>query len=219
MEQYTVAELVATGDADGGTGPVPVTVWRIAQSRLVTGDPGDDVTFEAHLAGMIVAFYSQPGDVVLSLGPNPDLAGAAGAHGCDFRAVTRPADLADLDPVAGRVALIVLPWPPPPPGSPDQAGLRDLFAACRMLLARDGATCVTLVPEPDTDVYEQYGPWLIRAAGDNGLELIRHILAVTEPVTGPHGHLRLTPHTADALLADRNIRKHMLLFVLGGTRG
>jgi hypothetical protein len=230
IDAYAVAELVATGDADNGTGPVPVTMWRIAQpDRTVLGyedtNDGSDghlpsATFDAVLAGMIVASYARGGQLILSLGHDPDLAGAAGAAGCRYRPVTSPADLADLDHVAGQVPLIVLPWPP---AGHDNAvkpeALRDMFAACRLLLARDGVTCVTLTADPVSDGYDQHGSALIQAADINGLDLVNHILAVTESVTGRHGHLRLSTTALPVSLFDRlalAIRRHVLLFVLGG---
>jgi hypothetical protein len=97
-----------------------------------------------------------------------------------------------------------------------------MFAACRMLLARDGAICITLTADTESDGYDRHGPGLIQAAGDSGLDLMRHILAVTEPVIGPHGHLRLTVNALPVSLFDHLrlvIRRHVLLFVIGGHHG
>jgi hypothetical protein len=90
--------------------------------------------------------------------------------------------------VAGRVALIVLRWPSAGHRDPNgDAALRDLFLACRMLLDRNGATIVALTADPANDAYRQHGPALIAAAHDSGLNLMHHIVAVTEPATGPNG--------------------------------
>ncbi|GIH16149.1 hypothetical protein Raf01_43210 [Rugosimonospora africana] len=223
IDGYAFVELVATGDADTGTRPVPVTVWHVAEAdhTAPTGEAEDGGRFDTVLAGMIVASYARPRGTIVTLGHDPALAGAAGAYGCDYRTVTTPADLAGLDHVAGQITLVVLPWPPNQDRQIELDALRDMFAACRALLARDGVTCVALTTNPARDGYDQHASALISAAGDSGLELIRHILAVTEPVTGPHGHLRLAP-TAQVSLVDRlqlHIRKHVLLFVIGGDRG
>lgn len=220
IDRYAVVELVATGDADTGSRPVPVTVWHVAQANHTgaTGEADNGGTFDTVLAGMIVASYARPHGTIVTLGPDPALAGAAGAYGCDYRTVTTPADLANLDHVAGQVTLVILPWPPNHDGQMELDALRDMFAACRTLLTRDGVTCVALTTDPTRDDYDQHAPALISAAGNSGLDLIRHILAVTEPVTGPHRHLRLNP-TAPVSLVGRlrlHIRKHVLLFIIGG---
>jgi hypothetical protein len=222
IDRIAVAELVASGDTEstGASSPIPITIWRVAALEATYGGHDDDA-LTAAVTTMIVATYSRRGDTIVSLGADPVLAGTAGAAGCDYRAVTTAADLADLDHVAGRVGLIVLRWPPRGHGNPiDAAATRDMFAACRMLLHRDGATIVTLTPDPVSDGYQQHSRTLIPAAYDSGLDLIRHIVAVTEPVTGPTGRIRLTSNSPVTIRDDARlaIRQHILMFVLGGDR-
>ncbi|WP_203919927.1 hypothetical protein [Rugosimonospora africana] len=169
---------------------------------------------------MIVAAFARPDSTIVALGHDPALAGAAGAFGCDYRTVATAKELADLGYIAGRVALVVLPWPSgEPDGVFELAALQDMFAACRTLLARDGVTCVVLTADRFSDGYDQHGPQLVSAADDSDLNLIRHILAVTEPVAGSHRPPHATTAVSSADHVRSHIRKHVLLFVIGGRRG
>jgi len=136
-----LSDLIARGilDALPGNPPVPIKEWRINDA-----DGGGGLTIRTAL--LLVALYTRPGDSIVSLGNDPALAGAAGAAGCRYLAVAHPADLADLDHVAGTVGLVVLRWPPPPPPTPSRrrpparrsaavsGELAVLFTACRLLL-------------------------------------------------------------------------------------
>lgn len=220
IDYTAVAELVATDDF-GGVSPVPITVCHVDVDAGADGSSDDMLS--AAVTAMIVARYSSPGDTIVSLGADPILAGTAGAAGCDYRSVTTAADLADLDHVAGRVALIVLSWPPG--GHDSRAGhpaLVDLFGACRMLLNRDGATIVALASDRVADDYQQYTQALIPAAMTSGFGLIERIVAVTGPITDPGadgGQLRLAsvaPKRADQDDTCLAIRRHLLMFAIGG---
>jgi hypothetical protein len=221
IDAVTGTELIAADDY-GDAAPVPITVWHVDDLDGVTARSSDDI-LTAAVTAMIVARYSRPGDTIVSLSADPVLAGTAGAAGCDYRSVTSAADLADLDHVAGRVALIVLRWPPG--GHDNRAGhaaLADLFAACRMLLNREGATIVALASNHVTDGYEQHARALIPAATTSGFDLIEHIIAVTDPGADPGtdgGHLPSAPvYQEPADLDDTRlaIHRHILMFVIGG---
>ncbi|WP_204301167.1 hypothetical protein [Actinoplanes campanulatus] len=214
LDYTAAAELVATDDF-GDVSPVPITVCHLDDGDAGTDGSSDDI-LTAAVTAMIVARFSSPGDTIVSLGADPILAGTAGAAGCDYRSVTTPADLADLDHVAGRVALIVLRWPPG--GHDNRAGhaaLADLFAACRMLLNRDGATIVALASDRVADGYQQYNQALILAAMSSGFDLIEHIIAVTGP-GADGGQLPPAPVPADLDETQLAIHRHILMFVISG---
>jgi hypothetical protein len=221
IDAVTVTELIATDDY-GDAVPVPITVWHVDDLDGVTAGSSDDI-LTAAVTGMIVARYSRPGGTIVSLGADPVLAGTAGAAGCDYRCVTSAADLADLDHVAGRVALIVLRWPPDGHDNPaGPAALADLFAACRMLLNRDGATIVALASNHVAEGYQQHTRALIPAARISGFDLIEHILAVTDPGADPGNdgcHLPAAvgyPEPTDLDDTRPAIHRHILMFVIGG---
>ncbi|WP_203790970.1 hypothetical protein [Paractinoplanes rishiriensis] len=221
IDHTAVAELVAPDDF-GGEAPVPITVCHVDDVNAGTDRSSADI-LTAAVTAMIVARYGSPGDTIVSLGADPVLAGTAGAAGCDYRSVSTAADLADLDHVAGRVALIVLSWPS---GGHDyragHAALADLFAACRMLLNRDGATIVALASDRVADGYQQYKRELIPAARTSGFDLVEHIIAVTGPITDPgadSGQLPPAPVGPEpAYLDDTHlaIHRHILMFAIGG---
>ena len=138
-----LSQLIASGviDVVPGDPPVPITVWRVAE-------PG-------RIAHLLVGLYTRVGDTIVSLGHDPDIAGAAGAGGCRYLPVDAAHRLADLDHVSGAVRLIMLPWPPATRErtgavvsgpAMDAEAMVDLFTACRVLLAADGYTIVAVPP-------------------------------------------------------------------------
>jgi hypothetical protein len=160
----------------------------LARCRINDTDDGGGLTIRTAL--LLVALYTRPGDTIVSLGNDPALAGAAGAAGCKYVPVALPADLADLDHVAGTVGLIVLRWPAPP--TPNRrrlpkrrpvavsSELADLFTACRLLLSnRDGYTAVALTPAAAGPDYTEHARLLLPAARQAGLGWLQHIVAVT----------------------------------------
>jgi hypothetical protein len=178
--------------------PVPVTVWHLPD----LGRTGDE--FSPALAGLLVALYTRPGDAVVALGHDPALAGAAGAQGCTYLAVDNPADLADLDAVAGTVRLIVLLPRTTHRIRHDRAAAVDLFSACRTLTVPAGCTLVALATLPTgAAAYADLTPFLIPAARQAGLDWLRHIVAVTDP-----------PDDEPTVPADAPVRIHIDLLVL-----
>ncbi|WP_204014623.1 hypothetical protein [Virgisporangium aurantiacum] len=178
-------------------------LWR-------TDDTGDE--FSPGLAGLLVALYTRPGDIVVALGHDPALAGAAGAQGCTYLAVDDPADLADLDTVAGTVRLIVLPPRTTHRIRHDPAAAVDLFTACRTLTVPAGCTIVALATLPTgAAAYADLTPLLIPAARQAGLDWLRHIVAVTTPPGDEP--------TDPAIKSEARVRIHIDLLVLTvGTR-
>ena len=169
--------------------PTPVTVWHLPD--LWHDGTGDE--FSPGLAGLLVALYTRPGDTVVALGHDPALAGAAGAQGCTYLAVDDPADLADLDAVAGTIRLIVLPPRTTHRIRHDPTAVVDLFAACRTLTVPAGCTIVALATLPTgAAAYADLTPLLIPAARQAGLDWLRHIVAVTTPT--PTSEVRVRIH-------------------------
>lgn len=187
-------ELVAAGDAEVVTGdpPVPIAVWRVADA--VAGDV-DANALTPSMVALLVASYSRPGDTVVSIGHDPALAGAAGAGGRAYLHVPDHDHLAELDHVAGTVALIVLPWPPEPRSvGVSRDALQAMFGVCRRLMRRDGCTIVafTAVADGDSRYARHAGP-LVPAARHAGLDRLRHIVAVIAPAAGRHLVWRAAP--------------------------
>ncbi|MEV7230790.1 replication-relaxation family protein [Polymorphospora sp. NPDC051019] len=180
--QISAKPTAGTADALPGDPPVPVTIWHVTDLHNRGAHHTDTITAET--ARPVVAYYtSGPGDAIVSLGHEPALAGAAGAAGCTYVAVNSPADLADLDHVAGTVRLLVLRWPPQhrqlPPAKTATAELTDLFAACRLLLAHNGYTIVAVIPGDAATDYTAHVRLVVPAARRAGLGWLRHIVAVT----------------------------------------
>jgi hypothetical protein len=166
------------------------------------------------MAALLVGCYTRPGDTIVAVGHDPALAGAAGAGARTYLAVDDPADLADLDRVAGTVRLVVLSWPPARRTSPVRpAEATDLFTACRLITGRDGCTIVAFAPlEPD-DTYAQHSRLLVPAARHAGLGLFQHIVAITAPIAGQRITWRATPADRAALRSATHIKLHMDLLV------
>ncbi|MBT8225138.1 MAG: hypothetical protein HKP61_20500, partial [Dactylosporangium sp.] len=190
-DPLSTASLVASGvlDVASGQPPVPIDVWRVADDAP-TATAGDH-RCTTRMAALLISLFTVPGDVVVSVGFDPALAGVAGAAGLAYRSVDHPADLADLDHLAGGVGLLLLPWPPtadpdisadPDDGDGAGAALVDWLAQCRRLLAHRGVTVVALAPAPPTDVYVACARLLLPAARRAGLGWLQHIVAITAPV-------------------------------------
>jgi len=223
-DPFGLADLLARGILDElpGNPPVPIKEWRINDAD----GGGGGLTIRSAL--LLVALYTRRGDTIVSLGKDPALAGAAGAAGCKYVPVAHPADLADLDHVAGSVGLIVLRWPPPPTPSrrrpPDRgpaaviSGLTDMFTACRMLLNRDGYTIVALTPAVAGPDYVEHARQLIPAARQAGLGWLQHIVAITgaEPSSAPSGMATRTGPTAGHAASSSAIAVDLLVFVIRG---
>ena len=151
-DALSLTRLIAAGDIDviAGHPPIPIAVWRVADAGHAHNNLADGLT--PRMAAMLVASYTRPGDTIISLGTDPALQGAAGAGGRTYLSVDEPADLADLDHVAGTVRLIVLPWPPARRAQPITATEAvDMFTTCRHLMARNGCTIVALTALPSGD--------------------------------------------------------------------
>ncbi|MEV0731154.1 hypothetical protein [Polymorphospora sp. NPDC050346] len=198
-------------DALPGDLPVPVTIWHVTDLHDRGAHHTDTITAET--ARLLVAYYtSGPGDAIVSLGHEPALAGAAGAAGCTYVAVSSPADLADLDHVAGTVRLLVLRWPPQhrqlPPAKTATAELTDLFAACRLLLAHNGYTIVAVTPGDAATDYTAHVRLVVPAARRAGLGWLRHIVAVT-----PAAATRPAVHAPRETTTPAGV--DLLVFVIG----
>src|SRR5262249_40126504 len=106
-DPFDLAHLIAEGDIDvvPGDPPVPIAISRVAAIDAPYGhDFADGMT--PRMAALLVGSYTRPGDTIVALGHDPALAGAAGAGARTYLAVDDPADLADVDRVAGTVRLV-----------------------------------------------------------------------------------------------------------------
>jgi hypothetical protein len=211
-----LSQLIAAGviDVVPGDPPVPITVWRVADPDERDGADG----FTGRTAQLLVGLYTDPGDTIVSLHDDPALHGAAGAGARRYLPVDTPADLADLDHVAGTVHLVVLPWPPTghphaEGGEPDSGELIDLFTACRLLLAPDGYTVVAITPATSGPDYAQYVRLLVPAARRAGLGWLEHIIAITAPIVGDHIGVPAAPADPATIRTPRDLQIHIDLYV------
>ena len=205
-------DAVPEVDVVPGDPPVPITVWRVADPDHPYRHDLDGLT--GRTAQLLVALYTRPGDTIVSLRHDPALAGAAGAGGRTYLPVDHPADLADVDHVAGTVRLVVLLWPPTrrdDPVSPAEA--TDLFTACRVITGRDGCTIVALAAAPPGDTYAEHSGLLIPAARHAGLGWLQHIIAITAPIAGERITWRATPVDRATLRAATHVKIHVDLLV------
>jgi len=217
-----LAALIRDGAIDvvPGHPPVPINVWRIADL-----DRNDDMShgMSPTLAALVVGLYTDPRDTLVDFDADPTLEGAAGAGGCRYLPVRGPANLADLDPVAGKTKLITLRWPNPADPTralADRAELDDMFAACRTLLAPDGAAIVALAPPPPGQPAMEHTHEVVPAAYQAGLGYLQHIIVVKAPIRGERPTNLTTPAGRATLRAARHPAQHqrihndLLLFVL-----
>jgi hypothetical protein len=217
-----LSQLIASGviDVVPGDPPVPITVWRIAE-------PG-------RIAQLLVGLYTRVGDTIVSLGHDPDIAGAAGAGGCRYLPVDATHRLADLDHMAGAVRLIMLPWPPATQERPgtatsgpavsgpamDAEAMVDLFTACRVLLAADGYTIVAVPPATAANVHHLWQ--LVPAARKAGLGWVEQIVAITASIDGDHLDVPAAPVDPATLRMADDLVVHIDLYVFvirGGRHG
>lgn len=220
-DPLALSELIAAGDIDvvPGDPPVPIAVWRVAGVDAAHGHVNADA-LTPRIAALLVGSYTRPGDTIVSVGDDPALAGAAGAGGRTYLSVSDPDALSGLDHVAGTVALIVLPWPPP-----DQAGrmspddLTQIFRVCRHLMRRDGCTIVALAGLPPDETYVEHSVALIPAAHRAGLGWLQHIIAITAPIAGQRITWRATPADPATLRAATHVAVHIDLLVFTVRRG
>ncbi|MEV0610954.1 hypothetical protein AB0I61_31830 [Polymorphospora rubra] len=211
--QISAKPTAGAADALPAAPLVPVTIWYVTDLH---GDAHHTDTITAETARLLVAYYtSGPGDTIVSLRHEPAIAGAAGAAGCAYVAVKSPADLADLDHVAGAVRLLVLRWPPQhrqtPPSKIATAELTDLFAACRLLLARNGYTVVAVTPGDAATDYTTHVRLVVPAARRAGLGWLRHIVAVA-PAAATQPAVHAPCETTTPAGVD------LLVFVIGNSR-
>jgi hypothetical protein len=189
-----------------GDPPVPITVWRVAE-------PG-------RIAHLLVGLYTRVGDTIVSLGHDPDIAGAAGAGGCRYLPVDAAHRLADLDHVSGAVRLIMLPWPPATRErtgavvsgpAMDAEAMVDLFTACRVLLAADGYTIVAVPPATAANVAHLWQ--LVPAARIAGLGWVEQIVAITAIIDGDRLDVPAAPTDRATLRLADDLVVHIDLYV------
>lgn len=185
----SIASLVASGVVDvvSGHPPVPINIWRVADDEpTVSGDH----RCTARMAQLLIHVFAPPNTAVVSVGHDPALAGAAGAAGRPYRSVDHVTELTTLHDLTGDTGLILVPWPPSNPTTPDDDPTGERVAGwlsgCRALMADRGVTVIALAPAPATDVYVACARLLLPAARAVGLGWLQHIIAITAPITGSH---------------------------------
>ncbi|MCI0687024.1 MAG: hypothetical protein L0Y54_07290, partial [Sporichthyaceae bacterium] len=165
-------------DVVPGDPPVPITVWRVAQSPSDDADPAE-TGLSYRLACRLLAHYSLRDQTVADLDDDPRIRAAAQRLG---RRYLGAAELATGTAPAGEVSLVMLRWPRPHRASPTVA---DLFAGCRGLRVGDGCASVAVpaVPTgPPAPRYLDHARILVPAARSAGLGYLQHIIAVTAPL-------------------------------------
>jgi hypothetical protein len=207
-----LSELITVDiDVASGEPPVPIVLWRVTDVDAAHGRT-DARSITPQIAALLVAFYTRPGDTLVSVGNDPTLAGAAGASGRSYLSVQHPHELPNLAQVTGAVALIVLPWPPP--DRPDPVGhqrLMEMFRTCQQLMSGIGRTTVTLAALPADETYIEHGANLIVAAREAGLGWSQHIIAISTPISDP----RTTGATRTAPAAQLRAHLDLLVFSPG----
>lgn len=197
-----VGELVSRRilDVVDGHPPVPIDIWRVADDEpdrvTVLGDPSGEIADSwrctTRMAQLLVGMFATTGTTIVSIGFDPVLAGVAGAVGCPYQPVDQITDLARLAHLAGRVGLLLVPWPaivasgdvsqrPAAPGEYDAERVAAWLGDCRILLTGRGVTVVILAPAPPTDAYVACARLLLPAARRAGLGWLQHIVAITAP--------------------------------------
>ncbi|WP_328469117.1 hypothetical protein OHA21_00950 [Actinoplanes sp. NBC_00393] len=162
--------------------PIPISVWR------VPGTYPDPYELTPPVAASLIGFYTSPGDIVVSIGHDPALAGAAGAGGRTYRWVAGTDALNGLQHVTGMVSLIVLPWPPHEQRTGlSQERLVHMFGACRRLMRSDGCTIVALAAT-GSETYAEHTTPMLPAARLAGLGWSQHIVAITDQPDTPVAH-------------------------------
>lgn len=218
-DPLTLPPLVAYGDVDvaPGTSAIPITVWRAAGTDAAYDRSRPDA-LSPSIASLLIGSYTNQGDTIVSVGDDPALAGAAGAHGLTYLTVPDPHDLSSLHHTAGTAALIVLPWPPPEqPTNHARDQLLTTFQTCRRLLRRTGCTVVALAAVPAAGTYVQHSEPLISAAQNAGLSWLHHIVTITAPFTTPRVTWRAAPTDPATLRATAHITADLdlMIFALG----
>jgi hypothetical protein len=166
---------------------------------------------------LLVGLYSRRGDVIVDLTADPFIAGAAGAGGRVYYARDDVGGPSFVDErLVGAVGLVLLRWPAGE--SAAEPDIDAVFAGCRRLMTSDGCTVVILAPIPPETFYADHARRLIPAARHAGLGYLRHILAVTTPITGGLAH---QPIMRTRLPIDHRSQVYLdlLVFVIGGHDG
>lgn len=126
-----------------------------------------------------------PGECVVDCDADPGLRQATEGTGRRYVALSRPADIADLDFVASPPTLVVARWPRAT--DVDETNLNALFDAYRLILADKTFAIVAIAtPLPPGEAsYSDHAAQLDAAGRRTGFTTIHTILAVTTPA-GPN---------------------------------
>jgi hypothetical protein len=235
---WQISDLVAAGvlDTVPGDPPVPVSVWRATGPDDPPASPGQIFTgLTTRLAQMLLAIWTDPGEMVIDTTDDPAVQAAADAGARTYLTLHLPTTRQQGADLRGKAALILLRWPPtsPPPehrpepaqdtphdqstvsamedrrpGSPAPiAGL--VLAACRDLLCPDGHTVVILAPPAGGRLYRDYAREVVPAARQAGLGYLQHLVVISS-------HPQPTAPGTD-WLAHPRAHIDLLVFVLRAT--
>jgi hypothetical protein len=164
---------------------VPIIVWRTTEDPDQAPPDSPGASLPSALARRLVETYTLLGECVVDCDADPGLRQAADGAGRRYVALSRPADIADLDSVAPPPTLVVARWPRST--DVDAADLNALFDAYRLILADTAFAIIAIAtPLPPGEAsYSDHAARLDAAGGHAGFTTIHTILAITTPA-GPN---------------------------------
>jgi hypothetical protein len=165
-------------DSPRVAGVVPIAVWRLDDRDDDRPGTEPGAGFASRLARRLVEVYTDPHEIVADFDGDPHLHNAAQAKARTYRAITGPTKLTDADAPRSGVTLVVWRWPRPTTWLTRPT---TLFAACHLLMARDGCVIATVrsaEPGQPGASHAEHLARLLPAAQDAGFRHVLQIIAV-----------------------------------------
>jgi len=201
---WQISDLVAAGvlDTVPGEPPVPVSVWAAEDLSVSAGSTSVGLT--ARLAGMLLAIWTDPGEIIMDATGDRVVQVAADGGARRYVTVDLPPSPRQARDLAGQGALILLRWPlaaisghrpepappvpndppntrmsaPPEPGAGATGGFADLMlGSCAQLLAREGHAVLIVVP-PTSGHHDDVRD-VLPAAKAAGLGHLAHLILIS----------------------------------------
>lgn len=185
-------------DARMVTDDIPIAVWRLTarDDSAPAADPG--ALLATRLARRLVLVYTRHGDVVIDFDGNPHLQTATTYAGRSYILITDTSKIAEFDGLSAPISLVVLRWPPRVVAAAD---LRDLFAACRLIMTAETSAIAIVsssAPGQPGTTYAEHIAELLPAARAADLTHVLQIVAVTSRHDGDEFLYYATPAEAEA---------------------